>query len=153
MMSFVRSDEELALVLSHEYAHNVMGHVASQQVNTIAGSLFGLVLDVAAASQGFNTGGGFQDMGGQVGMLTYSAAFEAEADYVGLYIMQHAGYDTSRALEFWRRMGTLNPDSISEAGTHPSTPERFVAMQKTMGEIQYKKSHNILLLPDFRQNP
>lgn len=150
MMNFATTDEELALVLSHEYAHNVMSHVASQQVNTMAGTIVGLALDVAAASQGLDTGGGFQNIGGNVGLLSYSAAFEREADYVGLYIMQHSGYNTQRAVDFWRRMAGLNPSSITEAGTHPTTPERFVAMKKTMAEIQYKKDNKLVLLPDFK---
>jgi len=150
MMHFAKTDEELALVISHEYAHNIMGHVSSQQLNTMAGSILGLVVDVAIASQGYSSEGAFQNIGSSMGQLSYSAEFESEADYVGLYIMARAGFRIERAADFWRRMGGLNPESITHGQTHPTTPERFIGVQKTIEEIRYKRAHNMPLLPDFR---
>src|SRR4029077_421545 len=36
---------------------------------------------------------------------------EADADYLGLYLAARAGFDVSRAPEFWDRMGRANPYS------------------------------------------
>ncbi|MFW0777187.1 MAG: M48 family metallopeptidase [Rickettsiales bacterium] len=151
MMRFVKNDHELAAVIAHEIAHNMMGHVDAAKQNTLAGGLFGYALDAIAASQGINTGGGFSDTGFQAGRLSYSQGFESEADYVGLYIMARGKYDIKQAPNLWRRMAIADPEGIYNSVSHPTTAERFIALQKTVSEIQYKKKHRIPLWPDFKQ--
>lgn len=150
MLNFVDSDEELALVLSHELAHNLLGHPDSSRTNAITGSILGTIVDIAIASQGLNTQGAFAEVGGNAAVLQYSKEFEAEADYVGLYIMANAGYDIRQAPNFWRRFSVQDPKGIYTSKTHPSNPERFVALNKTVSEIEYKQKHRIQLLPDFQ---
>ncbi len=152
MMRFIEDDAELALVLSHEMTHNLMGHVGSKKVNAAAGAFLGLVVDVLAASQGVNTSGGFTQTGMDVGGISYSSEFEREADYIGLYIMAGAGYDISKTPNFWRRLTIAEPGGMYGGNSHPSNPERFVAMQKTVDEIAYKRRQGIVLLPDFKEN-
>lgn len=151
MLRFAHDDNELAFVLSHELSHNILRHPESTQTNAIAGGVVGLLLDGLAASQGYNTQGGFTELGMQQALLTYSAQFEAEADYVGMYIMASAGYDYLGAANFWRRMSVRAPQAIYLGTTHPSNPERFVAMQKTAVEILEKKRRGQPLLPALRQ--
>lgn len=150
LMDFFQSEEELALVLSHELAHNSMDHVASKKTNAMMGGIFGLILDVAAAAGGVNTGGGFTDIGMQAGAGAYSVAFEKEADYVGLYFMALAGYDLSEAPNLWRRMATMSPQSIQLRGSHPTTPERFVALEQAIREIERKKQQGLSLSPEMK---
>ena len=147
--------DELANVLSHEYAHNVMQHVAAQQKNVGAGALGGMLIDVLAASQGVDTGGTGSKLGGSLAGMHYSQDYEREADYVGLYIMERAGFDISKAPNLWRKMSIANSSSIADKGrygsTHPSNPERFVALNQTIQEINYKKQNNLPLVPEFRK--
>lgn len=151
MMDFTKGqDEQLAFVLAHEYTHHMMGHVSSAKQNVLLGSLGGLLVDVAAASQGIDTGGQFSGLGGQVGRLRYSPSFEQEADYVALYMLERAGFDTGRAPAFWRRMAQSNPQGMFNRTTHPTTPERFVLMEKTIQEIQAKKRSGQRLLPNMQ---
>lgn len=150
MMEFLRTDEELATVVAHEVAHNAMGHVAAQNTNAVVGGLFGLVLDVAAAAAGVNTQGGFAKLGAQVGAGTYSVGFEQEADYVGLYLMARAGYDETKAPNLWRRMAVLNPQAIQHRTSHPTTPERFVALEQSVAQIEQKRRAKLPLDPDLK---
>ncbi len=150
MMNFASSDVELATVIAHEYAHNLLGHVANTQKNVMAGALVGLLIDGVAASQGYNTKSQFTEMGAGIGRLSYSQDYEKEADYVGLYIMHLAGYDISSAPYFWRKMSIKNPDSISFSSTHPSNSERFIALERTVQEILYKRASNAPMLPNIR---
>jgi Zn-dependent protease with chaperone function len=149
MMDFVRSDEELAVVLGHELAHNLRGHLDAKRQNELGGRIAGAVLDglVAAATRTMpgNTG---QSLGGAMASQAYSVDFESEADYVGLYVMARAGYDITKAPDFWRRMGAANPQSVTHATTHPSTPERFVALKASVEEIQAKRTKGEPLLPN-----
>jgi len=145
MLRFVRDDLELAVVVGHELAHNTMKHIDKQTGNV----LLGTILDIFAASRGVNTQGAFGNLAG----LAFSKEFEAEADYVGLYFTARAGYDVAKAPNFWRRMAAAAPGAIGRQGfaaTHPSTPERFLALEKTVEEIRAKQAAGRDLTPEIR---
>jgi len=148
MMRFANSDTELALVISHEIAHNSMSHVRSKMTNYALGT----VVDIAAQILlGIPTQGLFGKLAGNA----YSQGFESEADYVGLYIMAQSGGDIDSAPQFWRRMATLSPSSIksSHLASHPATPERFVALEETVKEIKAKKAAGKPLVPNLKDAP
>lgn len=151
MMRFLKNDDEVAVVMAHELAHNLMGHVDSQRMNTMGGALMGAVIDGVVASQGISAGGSFSDLGGRVGQRTFSVEFEEEADYVGLYIASLAGYNIGAAPNFWRRFSVEDPRGLFYGYTHPSNAKRAVAIQKTIYEINYKRKHRVPLIPDFKQ--
>jgi hypothetical protein len=77
-------------------------------------------------------------------------AFEREADYVGAYYAARAGYDLTGAEHGWRDFGLLHPDRIRFAKTHPTTPVRFVQMQKVAAEIADKLRRQLPLEPELR---
>lgn len=142
MLRFVESDNELALVIAHELAHNAMSHIGKKTGNYALGS----VLDIAAAVYGIDTQNAF----GKMASNAHSQAFESEADYVGLYLMAMADLPIGEANEFWRRMAVEYPGSIegSYTATHPSTSERFVAIDETVGEIMAKLDAGEPLVPE-----
>lgn len=151
MMRFVENDDELAVVMAHEFAHNLMGHVKMQSQNAAYGKILGMALDALAGSEGLSTDGEISKTGEEMGTATYGIDFEKEADYVGMYVVARAGYDMSKAGNLWRRLSIEEPEGIYNSVTHPSNPERFVALQKTIYEINYKRQHHLPLLPDFKQ--
>ena len=144
-MRFAETEQELSLVVAHEIAHNAMSHVRAKTLNTLGGTL----LDIAAGAAGVNT----QGMFGKMASLAYSQEFEREADYVGLYIMAQAGVSTENAAMFWRRMAVEHPASInsSHTSTHPATAERFIAIEKTLQQIEEKKQDGTALMPDMKE--
>lgn len=141
LMRMTKNDTELALVVGHELAHNAMGHLEKKKQNAGLGSL----VDLLAAFRGVNTQGAF----GKMGAGAYSQDFEAEADYVGLYMLAATGVDITEAPKFWRRMAAENPGSINSnhAASHPATSYRFLALEKTVQEIEEKKRNNQPLVP------
>jgi hypothetical protein len=150
MMDFFKSDEEVALVVSHELAHNSMKHIDAKKKNAMIGGIFGLLLDVAAAAGGVNTNGDFTRMASNAGGGAYSVEFELEADYVGLYFMSIAGYKIDDAPNFWRRMATNNSASITMKSSHPTAPERFLALETTVKEIKGKIDNKQPLKPEMK---
>jgi hypothetical protein len=145
MLRFAETEEELAVVVGHELAHNCLGHTGKKTGNWLLGSL----VDAAVlAGTGVDTGNLF----GAVAGNSFSKEFEAEADYMGLYLVQRAGYDITSAPQFWRRMAAEYPSSIKHSYTasHPSTPERFLALQNTVAEIDRKTSAGEPLIPERR---
>jgi hypothetical protein len=148
MIRFAESDHELAIVLGHEFAHNALGHVRQMQAQSIAGMLVDLAILIFG---GVDTGGLFS----QFGRLAYSQEFEADADYMGLYFTARAGYDIQIAPTLWRRLAVEHPGSIKGTwlATHPSTPERAVALKETIEQIDEKKAKGSPLLPEKKEEP
>ncbi|OGU00763.1 MAG: hypothetical protein A2W29_13465 [Gemmatimonadetes bacterium RBG_16_66_8] len=143
MLNFAERDEDLALVVGHEIAHAALGHVTKRRVNSLLGSLVDAVVQVKT---GFDTGGLGQRMGG----IVFSRAFEAEADYLGAYLAARAGYDLHGAPQFWRKMSQDHPGSSRSNffSTHPTSPERFVALERIVQEIRDKQERKLPLEPD-----
>ncbi|WP_022660918.1 M48 family metallopeptidase [Paucidesulfovibrio longus] len=142
MLNFA-SDEELAVIIGHEMAHNAMLHPEQGQAAAEAG----LYLDMALEwLSGVPSGYFFT----QTGRNAYSHAQEFEADYVGMYIAARGGYAVDKATEFWRKvsatLGQVNQDSNS----HPNTPERYLKIQAIADEIWLKKSKGEPLLPEMK---
>ena len=81
----------------------------------------------------------------------YSQEFEAEADYVGIYYLERAGYSTENVANFWRDMAVEHPGSINQShtSTHPATPERFLEINAAIKEIEEKKKSNQQLIPNI----
>lgn len=142
LMRFIQSDTELALILGHEIAHQALGHITKKMGNVILGSVIDILI---AATLGIDTQGAF----GKIGGLVYSKEFEREADYIGTYIAARGGYDISNATNLWRRIAIEFPKSMKNnfLATHPSTPERFLLIEKTVQEIKEKKAKGEPLLP------
>jgi predicted Zn-dependent protease len=140
MLRFTENDDELSTIVGHEIAHNAMHHLDAQKKNSMLGALFGAVLDIAAATQGVNTQGGFTKDFAALGSVVFSQDFEREADYVGLYIVAASGRPIGSAANLWRRLAQESPGSIKFASTHPTTAERFVRLSQWQGEIEHKIS-------------
>jgi Zn-dependent protease with chaperone function len=151
MLRFTENDNELALVIAHELGHNAMDHINKQQNNAMLGSLGGLAIDALLASAGVNSGNEFGQMGQEIGGQAYSVAFEQEADYVGMYFMERAGYNSTGVADFWRRYAAESPKSVSKRTTHPTSPERFIAIDRTHREIAKKKAAGQPLIPNLKQ--
>ncbi len=145
MIRFAESDTELALVVGHEISHNALGHIRKKTVNAIPG----MILDVAIGVFTGVRSNIFSNMGSQA----FSQQFEAEADYAGLYIAARAGYNLKGAANFWRRMAAEHPGSITASfgASHPSTPERFIAIEQTVKEIAEKRRIGAPLLPEKKE--
>ena len=122
MMGFVESDEELALIVGHELAHNTMGHIRKIVGNYIL----------------------------SLGGSRYARPFESEADYVGLYYLVRAGYSAESVEEFWRRLALVSPRSTARAKTHPTSSERFLRIAAAREEIAEKEAAGVPLIPNFK---
>ena len=151
IVRFTRNDNELALIVAHELGHNAMGHIDKQKINTLAGGLGGIALDALLSSAGVYSGNEFGKLGQELGGEAYSVEFEQEADYVGMYFMERAGYNSRGVADFWRRYATETPKSVSKRTTHPTSPERFIAIEHTHREITGKKTRGEALIPNLKR--
>jgi len=131
LLAFMHSDDELAVVMGHELAHLVRGHLAKGLGTSLLGA-------VVAEAVGQATGVG--DLGNLAGGVVdsgFSRDFEREADYVGLQFMYRAGYDIRVAPLLWERVATEMPRGVAIPwlASHPSDPERMVRLQREVDEL------------------
>ena len=145
MLRFLNDDKELALVLGHELAHIIMGHVSAKKKNKMIGSAFGYAVD-------FATGVNLSRLFGNLSARIYTQSHELEADYIGLYIIANSGIEIDNAAKLWRKLGTEHPKSIKKSfmSTHPSSPERLIALENSIKEIQRKQSAKLALKPEYK---
>ncbi len=129
MLRYASDDDELALVVAHELAHNGLDHIDRQMRNLLLGAL----LDFAATLNGIPSPG----IAATLGIRSGSPGWELEADMAALTLLQRAGYPIDRAPAFWRRLGTDFPQAIRHSrGTHPNTAERYLRMQAEVERLQ-----------------
>lgn len=138
ILKYADTPDYIAVVMGHEMAHAIAKHgnermsqeAAVNMLGSLASDAVGLKKG-AAAQNLFNIGFG---IGSQVGLLLpYSRKHEYEADKIGMYIMDIAGYNVNAAPEFWEKMlegGTgMSNDFFS---THPSDAKRIAALKEAI---------------------
>jgi predicted Zn-dependent protease len=142
----IPDDRQVAFLIGHELAHNILEHVQKKQGNAAVGMAAGAIFDIGSAVVGVNTQGLGMRMGAEAGVKAYSKEFESEADYLGLYLLARAGFDISAAPDLFRRMGTEKPSAQVQlySSTHPSTPERAAACNRQCSRSRAKRLLNKL---------
>jgi predicted Zn-dependent protease len=132
---FFRSNDELGWVLAHEIAHNVLSHVQSAKLRAMLNAFLGATVGASAVAS----------------PSPPQKSLEAQADYVGSYIMARAGYDLRAIQRVWDRLGTIQSQE-RELGrkmdeTHPTTTERLAAFKETLNEIEERRARGESLQP------
>ena len=154
MVDYAKDDNEIALVIAHELAHNDRGHLDAKKKNTLIMGSIGFILDLMTIYYSGGTAGGDAqntEMWSKIGSEAYSVEFEKDADYGGVYYAYRAGYDISNVKNFWERIGSENPKQIAISSTHPATAERYLQIEKTVEEINKKKSDGLALIPNEKK--
>ncbi|MCI6642944.1 MAG: M48 family metallopeptidase [Bacteroidales bacterium] len=150
LLKYVKTDDDLAVVMGHEVAHAVAKHsnerMSQQMLAQYGGTALGLALGgssqatQAIASQVYG-------LGAQYGvMLPFSRKHEKEADYMGLVLMSIAGYNPQASTQFWQRMSEGGSNATPEfMSTHPSDATRISALQKALPEVEEKYAPRVSL--------
>ena len=129
-----RSEDELAAVMSHEYAHINRRHV--QQGMNRQYALMGVAAAAGAAGYGLGgkekgseyagMGSGVAAMAGQFIGMGYTRKDEAQADEYGFHFHSRAGWDPMKFGDFFQHMIEMGydkgPDYLSD---HPSLKSRL----------------------------
>ncbi|QDZ06970.1 peptidase M48 family protein [Sphingomonas panacisoli] len=101
------SDEEIAVVVAHEFAHNILRHRAR--------------LDAAGISRGIAA-----EFGRNARLIRET---EDQADELSVYLLANAGYDPLAPGRFWRKWGgKIGTEGIFRSRTHASGKSRAKAM-------------------------
>jgi peptidase M48-like protein len=110
--AYVADDEELAAVLAHEFAHNVLRHR--------------IRLDEARVERGV-----LRNFGRNARRIRDT---EVEADRLSVYLMERAGYDPAAAVRFWSRFGRRGLNFLGSP-THPNWRNRIALFEAEIAAI------------------
>ncbi len=102
LMKFVKSDDELAAVLCHECAHVEMRHHPKRSLKQMLWT--GLAMLGAALAKAERAGFLGAQLLGNLATLSYGRGQEFEADRVGFYLCEKAGYNPSAMQDFIERL-------------------------------------------------
>ena len=128
ILNMTLDETGLAVVMGHEIAHAIARHGNERMSKGGMVNLGGQVLSVAVSQQsdaaqylllnayGIGTTVGF--------VLPFSRKHELEADMMGLVFMRLAGYDATKAVDFWKRMGADGAEVPEFMSTHPNDEKR-----------------------------
>jgi Zn-dependent protease with chaperone function len=111
MLEFVQNDDELAVIMAHEAAHNLLGHPGRLEDEKVPHGIL-------------------RNFGGNAAKVR---ATEEEADRLGVKLLWAAGYNVNAAIPFWRRLyAKYDPIPIPKLlRTHPS----FGARERMINEV------------------
>jgi len=137
MMRFIKTDDELAIVLAHEMAHAYSGHMAYLRTKQAVSVLLGIPATIF----------GGQAAGQLVSLLVEAATAkfdrnqEREADLFGLLWVHKAGFDPAVAKDLFRRMAIEMPESTEQGflSSHPTTAERFLSLERIAEALKQGK--------------
>jgi predicted Zn-dependent protease len=126
------TEAQLASVMGHEIGHIVGRHglenvKKANRYGTLAG-----IATIAGAVLGGQGGAGLGNLAGNLilggKLMKHSRDAEREADYLGLYNMNRAGYNTGGMVEMFQILGKISqsqPDTLgSIMASHPKPEER-----------------------------
>lgn len=138
ILKYADTPDYIAVVMGHEMAHAIAKHgnerMSQQSIMSILGSVASEAIGErkgAAAQNLFNIGFGLGSKAGV--LLPYSRKHEYEADKIGMYIMDIAGYDVNAAPAFWEKMQGGNKSDASDfMSTHPSDSKRIAALKEAI---------------------
>jgi hypothetical protein len=124
LYDFAANDDELAAIIAHELAHNILGHRAQMDEEGVSTGLF--------AGLGKN--------GAKL------RAVEFEADRLSVWLVARAGYDPKALAPFWARLGKRAGILISD-GTHPGFRERVRRIEAAVSEVGLQQAAGQPVVP------
>jgi beta-barrel assembly-enhancing protease len=131
MVRFAENDEQLATVIAHELAHNILLHRRR--------------LDAAKINRG---------LGQQFGRSArLTRATEIEADRLSVWLLADAGFDIDAAARFWTSYGQRRGGGIFAAPTHPKWRERVRIVTEEAALLRRLRSADPVTAPPLVANP
>ena len=148
------NEAELAGVMAHEIAHVAARHGTKQATR---GQIAQIAMIAAEITIPYGWTGYAAMQGASLAIpmtfLSFSRAFESEADKLGLEYMYKTGYDPTCFVDFFEKIQTLEkkkPGTMSKVfSTHPMTDDRIKAAQTNIARYLKAKPEYVVNTSEF----
>ena len=154
LIRVAETEAELAAAMAHEIGHVAARHSTRQQTRAQIANLATVPLIFLGGWTGYAVRQG-ASLGIPMTFLTFSRAFEGEADLLGLEYLYKAGYDPSASIDIFERIASLEkrkPGTVAKVfATHPMTDDRIRAAQKNISEILPTKPEYVINTSEFNE--
>jgi predicted Zn-dependent protease len=145
----MKSKEELAGLLAHEFSHIKLKHTLKSTFNSIG---FSALLRIIFGGFDDSVIGLLGNQTEQLRQLQYSRTLEQEADENGFKLMKEQQLDPSGMINLFERLKAESSDMIpSILSTHPLPEERIKYIQNLIQENKYPAKNNQNLETIFTQ--
>lgn len=144
----MKTPEELAALLSHEYSHIQLKHTTRNVFRSLAGYLFISII--------FSDANGLAnlviDNANQLQNLSYSRELEHEADENGLTILEANQLNSKGMIDLFKTLQKENKIQVNEMiSTHPDLENRILFVKEFAEEHPYQPKQNDSLGYYFNQ--
>ena len=141
LASFCLNDDELALVVGHEMAHQVLGHLIRGEAHKELGQMLGEAVTAASTlSLGrlldwkhSRVDPNVRKITGDAVVSVFSQDNEREADIYGAWYAFQAGYDVERGAAVWERVAAVDEKdpflTTYFLASHPAPLERMARLR------------------------
>lgn len=146
MLRTIKNDDEIAFILGHEAGHQIGAHIAKTRTTATAGAiLLGTIIQAAGGNAAAVKDA--QKIGGSFAARAYSKEFELEADVLGAYVSEAAGYDPVRGARSFARFGGGSNSFLS---THPASGNRIATVNAAAEQIKRQRAQGLTPRPPRR---
>ena len=120
LIEYAPDDQELAAVVAHELAHNMLRHRERLNAQNVNRGMLG-------------------QLGKSAGRIKET---EIEADRLSVWLLADAGYDPQAAIRFWSRFGREHGKGIFSAPTHYRWKKRVVLIEGEIAAMTIARGDN-----------
>jgi Zn-dependent protease with chaperone function len=154
LLGQMRTDDEIAVVLSHESAHHIARHLDRRAQGQLLGALSGGGIAVAAGGDLASSDSIRQamELGAGVGGRVHSQSHELEADWLGAFIAGRAGYDPVSGARIFGRPALSSAGGPVVLSTHPASRQRQQVVAAAGREIKRQQAAGLVPRPEYTGN-
>ncbi len=157
LVNFCLNDDELALIVGHEMAHQVLGHLVRSAAHRDLGQMLGEVITAASTLslarlldwKHFQVDPNVRQVAQNAVVSVFSKNEEREADIYGAWYAFQAGYDLDRGAAVWDRVaGVDEKDPFLTTyflASHPAPLERLARLKLVAQYFKANRAADVFL--------
>jgi Zn-dependent protease with chaperone function len=166
LISFCLNDDELALIMGHEMAHQVLGHLVRSAAHKELGQLAGAVITAFSTLslarlldwKHFQVDPDVRTVSQNAVVSVFSQDDERESDIYGAWFAFQAGYDLDRGTAVWERVAAVDEKdpflTTYYLNSHPAPLERLARLKLTAQYFKAGRAAEVFLqTADLNRRP